>query len=121
MRPRRFLLFDGGGSLLWAGTFLDWASSSAGEIEVIAEHAVNLGGWLLVILIAAFVSYIWLQIYCAPTLHAPVARIGRITVEELKTKIDAEEDMVIVDLRHASDFEADPETIPGLFEWTPRN
>ena len=29
--------------------------------------------------------------------------------------MDQHEDMVIVDLRHALDFEADPETIPGAF------
>ena len=40
-------------------------------------------------------------------------RIGRITAVELKEKIDAGEEMVIVDLRHSMDFEADPETIPG--------
>jgi rhodanese-related sulfurtransferase len=42
-------------------------------------------------------------------------RIARITVEELKEKLDAGEDVVIVDLRHSMDFEADPETIPGAF------
>jgi rhodanese-related sulfurtransferase len=42
-------------------------------------------------------------------------RIARITVDELKKKIDAGEELVIVDLRHSVDFEADPETIPGAF------
>src|ERR1700724_2789502 len=58
MRTRRFLLFDGFGSLLWAGTFLGIGFAFAGEIELIAEHAMSLGGWLLVLLIAALVSYI---------------------------------------------------------------
>jgi rhodanese-related sulfurtransferase len=40
-------------------------------------------------------------------------RIARITPEELKGKIDAGEDVIIVDLRHALDFQAQPETIPG--------
>src|SRR5437867_1696390 len=42
-------------------------------------------------------------------------RISRITADELKEKIDAGEELVIVDLRHSMDFEADPETIPGAF------
>jgi rhodanese-related sulfurtransferase len=42
-------------------------------------------------------------------------RISRITVDELKEKLDAREELVIVDLRHSVDFEADPETIPGAF------
>jgi rhodanese-related sulfurtransferase len=42
-------------------------------------------------------------------------RIARITAEELKQKLDAREDLLIVDLRHSVDFEADPHTIPGAF------
>ena len=40
-------------------------------------------------------------------------RIARITVDELKEKMDAGEQVTIVDLRHSLDFEAEPETIPG--------
>ena len=114
MRLRRFLLFDGGGSILWAGTFLGLGFVFSGEIERIAEHALNLGGGLLVLLIGALVSYIAYK-FIARQRFMRQLRIGRITVEELKNKIDAGEALVIVDLRHALDFEADPETIPGAF------
>lgn len=114
MRTRRFLLFDGFGSLLWAGTFLGIGFAFAGEIELIAEHAMSLGGWLLVLLIAALVSYISYK-FIARQRFMHQLRIGRITPEELKIKIDAREDLIIVDLRHELDFEADPETIPGAF------
>jgi len=40
-------------------------------------------------------------------------RISRITVDELKRKLDDGENLSIVDLRHSLDFAADPETIPG--------
>jgi len=33
--------------------------------------------------------------------------------KELKEKIDAGEDIIVVDLRHSLDFDANPETIPG--------
>jgi membrane protein DedA with SNARE-associated domain len=112
MRLRRFLLFDGGGSILWAGTFLGLGFVFSGEIERIAEHALNLGGGLLVLLIGALVSYIAYK-FIARQRFMRQLRIGRITVEELKNKIDAGEALVIVDLRHALDFEADPQTIPG--------
>jgi hypothetical protein len=114
MRLRRFLLFDGGGSLLWAGTFLGIGYVFSGQIERIAEHALSLGGWLLVLLIGALISYISYK-FIARQRFMRQLRIGRITVEELKKKIDAGEHLVIVDLRHALDFEADPETIPGAF------
>jgi membrane protein DedA with SNARE-associated domain len=114
MRLRRFLLFDGGGSFLWAGTFLGLGYAFSGQIERIAEHALNLGGGLLVLLIGALVAYISYK-FVARQRFMRQLRIGRITVEELKTKLDAGEELVIVDLRHALDFEADPETIPGAF------
>ena len=40
-------------------------------------------------------------------------RIDRITPEELKRKLDAGEEVVIVDLRGSLDFEAEPAMIPG--------
>src|SRR5579863_2679339 len=78
MRTRRFLLFDGCGSLLWAGTFLGIGFAFSGEIELIAEHAMSLGGWLLVLLIVALVSYIAYK-FIARQRFMRQLRIGRIT------------------------------------------
>jgi membrane protein DedA with SNARE-associated domain len=114
MRARRFLLFDGLGSMLWAGTFLGLGFIFSGQIERIAEHLASLGGWLLVLIVAALASYI-LYKFIARQRFLRELRIARITVDELKEKIDAGEELVIVDLRHSMDFEADPETIPGAF------
>jgi membrane protein DedA with SNARE-associated domain len=114
MRARRFLLFDGLGSLLWAGTFLGLGYVFSGQIERIAEHLASLGGWLLVLIVAALASYITYK-FIARQRFLRELRIARITVDELKEKIDSGEELVIVDLRHSMDFEADPETIPGAF------
>jgi membrane protein DedA with SNARE-associated domain len=114
MRARRFLLFDALGSLLWAGTFLGIGYIFSGQIELVAEHLAALGSRLLVLLIGVFAAYIAYK-YFARQRFLRELRIARITVDELKLKIDAGEDLVIVDLRHSMDFEADPETIPGAF------
>jgi membrane protein DedA with SNARE-associated domain len=114
MRRLRFLLFDAVGSLLWAGSFLGLGYAFSGEIEHLAEHMAWLGGWLLVVLGGAFAGYIAYK-YVARRRFLRELRISRITVDELKEKIDSREDLVIVDLRHSLDFEADPETIPGAF------
>jgi membrane protein DedA with SNARE-associated domain len=114
MRPRRFLLFDAAGSLLWSGTFLGLGFVFSGEIERVAEYLASLGGWLLVLLLAAFAAYLTKK-FVARQRFLRELRISRITVDELKQKIDAREELVIVDLRHSVDFEADPETIPGAF------
>src|SRR6266853_6349107 len=110
MRPRRFLLFDAAGSLLWAGGFLGLGYIFAGQIELVAEHLASLGGWLLVLLFAAFAAYLTNK-FVARQRFLRELRILRITPEELKEKLDAGEELVIVDLRHSMDFEADPETI----------
>jgi membrane protein DedA with SNARE-associated domain len=114
MRPRRFLLFDACGSLLWAGSFLGLGYIFSGEIERVAEHAERLGGGLVVLLVAVLAAYIAYK-FIARQRFLRELRISRITPEELKQKIDNGEHLVIVDLRHSLDFEAEPETIPGAF------
>jgi rhodanese-related sulfurtransferase len=39
--------------------------------------------------------------------------VARITSEELRTELDAGADLVIVDLRHMMDHEAEPRMLPG--------
>jgi membrane protein DedA with SNARE-associated domain/rhodanese-related sulfurtransferase len=110
----RFLIYDGAGSLIWAGAFLALGYIFTDEIEDIAHHVAFLGSWLLVIIVAAFAGYI-LWKYIARRRFLRELRVSRLTVEELKQKLDAGERPVIVDLRHELDFEADPEIIPGAF------
>ena len=109
---RRFLLFDVAGALLWVGTYTVTGYVFSGELERVAANAAYLGEWLLVLLLAAFAGYIGWKFYNRRRFLRRLS-IARITPEELKEKIDAGEDVIIVDLRHALDFEAQPETIPG--------
>src|SRR5438874_2170608 len=46
-------------------------------------------------------------------------KIARITPEELKRRLDAREDVVIVDLRHSLEFDAEPQTIFGAVHMDP--
>jgi membrane protein DedA with SNARE-associated domain len=112
MRFRRFLIFDALGSLFWAGTFLGIGYIFSEQIEHVAERLASLGGWLLVLLAGALALYIGYK-FVARQRFLHDLRIARITPEELKNKIDSGEELVIVDLRHSMDFEAEPETIPG--------
>ena len=114
MRARRFLLYDTLGTILWAGSFLGLGYMFSGEIERVAEHLENLGSGLLVLVLGAFTTYIAYKFFARQRFLREL-RIARITVDELKQKIDAGEGLVIVDLRHSLDFEAEPETIPGAF------
>ncbi len=114
MRPSRFLLFDTFGALLWSSVYVGLGYIFSGEIERIAEHAFHLGSGLGVLVIGGLAAYIAYK-FIARQRFLRELRIARITVDELKKKIDAGEELVIVDLRHSLDFEADPHTIPGAF------
>lgn len=112
MRFRRFLLFDAFGSTLWAGAFLAIGYAFAGQIERVAARLASLGGWLVVLAIGALAAYIGYK-WVMRQRFLRELRIARITVDELKQKLDAGEQITIVDLRHSIDFEAEPEVIPG--------
>jgi hypothetical protein len=114
MRARKFLLFDGLGSLVWGFSILGTGYIFSEQIEHIAERAARLGGGLAVLIIAVLAGYIAWK-FLARQKFLRDLRIARITPEELKQEIDAGVELVIVDLRHSMDFEADPETIPGAF------
>src|SRR5467141_4104431 len=83
MRARKFLLFDGLGSLVWAGSFLGLGYIFSGEIERIAEHRASLGGWLLVLLLGVLGAYVSYK-FGARRRFLRDLRISRITADELK-------------------------------------
>jgi membrane protein DedA with SNARE-associated domain len=82
MRPRRFLLFDAAGTLLWAGAFLGLGYVFSGQIDWVAGHLAALGGWLLVLLLGALAAYIAYK-FVARQRFLRDLRISRITVDEL--------------------------------------
>jgi membrane protein DedA with SNARE-associated domain/rhodanese-related sulfurtransferase len=109
---RRFLLFDALGTLFWVSSFTMTGFAFSDELERIAANVAFMGEWLLFLLVAGFGGYIGWKFYNRQKFLSRL-KIARITPEELKEKIDAGEDLIILDLRHALDFSAQPETIPG--------
>lgn len=112
MRLRKFLLYDALGAVIWAATYLGIGYVFSDQIERIALRAARLGGGLLVLLVAGLACYI-LYKFAARQKFLRDLRVARITVDDLKKKLDEGEKLTIFDLRHSPDFEADPETIPG--------
>jgi membrane protein DedA with SNARE-associated domain/rhodanese-related sulfurtransferase len=112
MRYGRFLLFDAAGAFLYVGVFFGLGFAFSGELERIIAAASQLGKGFLVIVVAAFVSWIGFK-YIRRKRFIRQLRIDRINSDELKRKLDAGEEVVIVDLRGSLDFEAEPAMIPG--------
>jgi membrane protein DedA with SNARE-associated domain len=112
MKRGRFLLFDGLGATLWSCTSLGVGYAFSDQLERIGSWAAHFGGGLLVLLVAILGAYLLGKVIYRQRFLRDL-RIARITVDELKKKVDAGEDVVIVDLRHSLEFEADPHSIPG--------
>jgi membrane protein DedA with SNARE-associated domain len=108
----RFLLWDAAGSLLWAGSFLLLGVAFSDQIERVAEGAGQLGGRLVLLLLALFGAWL-LWKYVQRRRFIRSLRLARITPEELKRRLDAGEEVVVVDLRGSLDFEIEPRRLPG--------
>ena len=108
----RFALFDGLGALLWASAYIGTGYVFSGELERVAAHLNFLGSGLFLLLVAVLAAYIGWK-YVNRRRFLSKLRIARITPEELHQRMAAGEDVVVVDLRHSLEFEAEPETIRG--------
>lgn len=108
----RYVLFDGLGILLWSGAYVGTGYIFSGQLERVAARLFFLGRGLFVLLLAVLLFYIGWK-YFKRRRFLSKLRIARISPEELHERIDGGEDVVVVDLRHSTEFESEPETIPG--------
>jgi len=119
MRIRRFLPFDALGALFWAGGYVVVGFAFTEQIEMVAHYALRLGESLLILLLAGLFAYIGWK-YFQRRRFLRDLRIARVTPEELKEMLDTCEKIQIVDLRHAIDFAAEPQTVPGALHFDPK-
>jgi len=111
----RFLLFDAGGALLWAGSGVAAGIVFHRAIDRVAEFLSGLGFWALAIaavLLAAFVGWKWWQ----RRRFYRFLRMARITPEQLRALIDAGKAPVVVDVRNRAAVQRDPRRIPGAIQ-----
>jgi membrane protein DedA with SNARE-associated domain len=112
-----FALYEVAGVCLWAGFWAGLGYVFSDTIEVVALRASRLGRALGLVIAAALVGYILLK-YIRRRLFLRQLRIARIAPEVLKQRIEAGEDVMILDLRTALDAGTTPYVIPGA-RWVP--
>jgi membrane protein DedA with SNARE-associated domain len=108
----RFLLLDGMGSIAWVLAYTSLGYWFSRRLEQTTAY-LNLAGklfWLLVWTI--FILYVLWKFFQWERFMRQM-RLARITPEELKQKIDNDENPFILDVRNAMEFEAMPQVIPG--------
>ncbi len=112
LRFGRFLLYDALGGLLWVLTFVGLGFVFSRQLRTVLERASLVGGSLVAALGALLLFYVVFK-FIQRRRFIRDLDIARITPEELNAKLDAGEDVVVVDLRHSSEYEVDPTLIRG--------
>src|SRR5713101_7890403 len=113
----RFALYDLAGLLLWAGTWLGLGYLFSDAIVQIIARATELGRMLGFVVVAALAGYIVVK-YVRRHLFLRRLRMARISPEMLKRRLDAGEEVTIIDLRTPLEVTATPYAIPGS-RWLP--
>ncbi|HXB54300.1 MAG TPA: VTT domain-containing protein [Vicinamibacteria bacterium] len=108
MRLSRFVPWAGAGALIWAATYFFLGFIFSDQLEDVARHAATLGAFF----VAAFVAWLAWK-YAQRQRFLRDLRMARISPQDLHLKLGAGEEIVVVDLRGALDFAADPSVIPG--------
>jgi membrane protein DedA with SNARE-associated domain len=111
--PRlRFVVYQLAGVSLWAGTWLAIGWVFADAIELVVLRVAAMGRLVGLTAAAALAGYLLLK-YVRRRLYLRTLRTARISAGELKRRLDAGEDLTILDLRTALDLVARPYGIPG--------
>ncbi len=110
-RAARFLLYAGAGGLTWAGSWAGLGYLFGDMIGHVLHEVTHLGASSLAVVGAVPTAYVLVK-YARRRRFLRRLRIDRITADELKRKLDAGEEVVILDLRTALDAEAVPYAIP---------
>ena len=114
----RFLMWDMGGSILWAGAYLLIGFLFSAQLERIAEVVLQLGSWLVVLLVTALLAYIGWKYYERRRFLDSLAT-ARIRPDELMRRLYKGEAITIIDLRQPLEFDQNPGTLPGALRMQP--
>lgn len=112
MRRSRFLLFDAGGALLWALTYLGLGFLFHRQVDAIIVAIGLLGrraGLVAAVLIAAYLSFKYFQRWR----FLREVRINRIAPDALDKMLTGGRSITIVDLRHPAEVEREGVKIIG--------
>ncbi|HWV99407.1 MAG TPA: DedA family protein/thiosulfate sulfurtransferase GlpE [Candidatus Acidoferrum sp.] len=112
MGAARFLFVDGAGSLFYGFCLLGFGYLFSHQVEQIAAAITRIGGSALSLVIGLAALYVAYKYWQRQRLLHEL-RMARITVAELRGKLDAGETPLILDLRSNAAVEQDPVLIQG--------
>jgi membrane protein DedA with SNARE-associated domain len=112
----KFLLYDSAGASIWSGGYLALGYLFSQQLEKMVVYASRMGSNLLLLVIALFTLWIGRK-YMQRRSFLRQLDVARIPPEELQERLNAGEDLFIVDLR--SGLAEDADLIPGAIRISP--
>lgn len=113
MRWPRYLLLNVVGVLLYAGAFITLGFVFGKELQsAIAPTLHLMGVWLAPLILLGVVAYFINKLFKRFRVVQGL-KVARMTVDELKRRMDAGESVTVFDLRHPLEARLFPHTIPG--------
>ena len=108
----RFLLFDAGGTILWAGTALLIGALFRDAVDRALASLEALGSRALLVIGAALLLFVLAKWWQRKRFYKEL-RMARITPEELNQMIGRGETPLVFDVRGLGTRERDPRRVPG--------
>jgi membrane protein DedA with SNARE-associated domain/rhodanese-related sulfurtransferase len=112
MSAMTFLLYDAVGALIWSGASAGVGALFSPQLEQLARLFDQASGLLLAIIALGLAGFIGYKFYHRQKFLRDL-RMAKISVDELKQRLDAGDPVTVIDVRHPISLELDPETIPG--------
>jgi len=114
----QFFFYDGAGALLWSAAYLALGFVFSEQLETVVAYASRMGSSLFLLVVGLFVLWIGAKLIQRRRFIRQLD-IARITPEELQDRLNAGEDLFIVDLR--SHLPESPKLIPGAARISPED
>jgi len=112
MGAATFLFYDAAGAVIWAGASAGVGALFSNQLEQLAGLFGQAGGLLLAFVCLGLAGFVGYKFYHRRKFMRSL-RMAKISVDELKQRLDAGDPIMVVDVRHYLSLEMDPETIPG--------
>jgi len=117
MSPATFVLYDLGGTLIWAAVSAGVGALFTNQLEQLMGLFDQAGGLMLLIMLLGLAGFLGYKFYHRQKFLRHL-RMAKISVDELKQRMDAGDAISVVDVRHPLALDLDPESIPGAINFT---
>jgi membrane protein DedA with SNARE-associated domain/rhodanese-related sulfurtransferase len=117
--PVHFVTFDSVGAAFWTATYVALGYVFRDQLDVVATHIARMGTFMA-LAIAAGVCFYLVRRFVRWHRFVREFRLRRITPEQLSNKLNAGEDIMIVDLQGGRKSAAERMCIPGAVCIDPR-